>query len=110
VLRDRDVVRVALTQAGSGDAYEARLLHLLDRRRAAVAHRLAQAADQLVEHDPDRALVRDAALDALGDELVDVLDVTLKVPVLRVAACLHGAERAHAAVLLVALALRDDHV
>src|ERR1051326_2271355 len=50
VLRDRDVVRVRLAQAGARDADEARLLHRLDRRRAAIAHRLAQAADHLVQH------------------------------------------------------------
>src|SRR5919198_6319023 len=59
VLRDRDVVRVRLAQAGAGDAHEARLLHRVDRRRAAVAHRLAQAADDLMQHAGERALVGD---------------------------------------------------
>ena len=49
-----------------------------------------------------------APLDALGDELLDVLDVALEVAVLRERAGLHRAERAHAAVLLVALALGVD--
>src|SRR3954467_6856285 len=75
LLRDRHVVRVALAQPGGGDADEARGLHLLDRGRPAVAHRLADAADELVQDRRERALVRDAALDALGDELLDVLDV-----------------------------------
>src|SRR2546429_5737224 len=43
LLRDRDVVRVALPQARARDADEARVLQLLDRGRAAVAHRLPQA-------------------------------------------------------------------
>src|SRR5581483_7932288 len=66
--------------------------------------------DVLVEDASRRPLVGDAALDPLGNELLDVLDVTLEVPVLREATGLHGAERAHAAVLLEALALDEDHV
>src|SRR5580765_6988659 len=50
VLRDRDVVRVRLVQARAGDPHEARRLQRLDRRRAAVAHRLTEAADDLVQH------------------------------------------------------------
>src|SRR5581483_1183727 len=110
VLRDCDVVRVRLAQPGAGDAHEARVLERLDRRRAAVAHRLAKPADDLVQHACERALVRNAALDAFGDELLDVLDIALEVAVLRVAARLHRAERAHAAVLLVALALLEHDV
>src|SRR5688500_7860961 len=75
VLRDRDVVRVALAQPRSGDPHELRVLQVVDGRRAAVAHRLPEAADELVHDVLDRPLVRDAALDPLGDELVDVLDV-----------------------------------
>src|SRR5205823_11267683 len=63
LFRDRHVVRMGLAQAGGRDPHEARALHLLDRRRAAVAHRLAQAADQLMEHRRERALVRNATLD-----------------------------------------------
>ena len=67
---DRDVVDVALAQAGAGDAHEgAVLLHLGDRAVAGVAHRRPQAADQLVDDVADRPLVRHAALDALGHQL-----------------------------------------
>src|SRR5215218_1479730 len=83
VLRDRDVVRVRLAQAGAGDADEARTLERLDRGRAAVAHCLAEAADDLVQHPRERPLVGDTALDPLGHELLDVLDVALEVAVLR---------------------------
>src|SRR3954467_5918258 len=108
LFRDRHVVRVRLAQPGAGDADEARLLHLGDRRSAAVAHRLPQAADELVDDRRERALVGDTPLDPLGNELLDVLDVTLEVAVLRERARAHRAERAHAAVLLEALALHED--
>src|SRR5437762_1249097 len=110
LFRDRHVVRVRLAQPRSGDADEACRLHVVDRRRAAVAHRLADAAHELVHDRRQRALVRDAALDSLGHELVHVFDVVLEVAVLREAARLHRAERAHAAVLLEALALVHDHL
>src|SRR6201746_383436 len=109
VLRDRHVVRMALAQPGRGDADEARArLHLLDRRRAAVAHRLAQATDDLVDDPGERPLVGHATLDALGHELVGARHVALEVAILGGRARLHRAERAHAAVLLVALALHED--
>src|SRR5918995_15901 len=110
LLRDRHVVRVRLAQARAGDPHELRLLQLRDGGCAAVAHRLPQAANELVEHVPHRALVGHAALDALGDHLLDVLDVPLEVAVLREPARLHRADRAHAAVLLVALALAHHDV
>src|SRR4051812_33314680 len=73
VLRDRDVVRVRLAEPGAGDADEAGRLHRVDRRRAAVPHRLPEAADDLVQDTGERPLVRHAALDSLGHELLDVL-------------------------------------
>ena len=91
-----------------GDPDEAGVLQVVDRRGSAVPHRLAQPSDELVDDRLHRALVRNAPLDPLGHELVDVLDVALEVPVLREASRLHRAERAHAAVLLHALAV-DEH-
>src|SRR4051794_39920304 len=107
-LRDRHVVRVRLAQPGAGDADELRVLHLCGRGGAAVPHRLPEPADQLIDDRRERALVGDAALDPLGDELLDVLDVALEVAVLRERPGAHGAEGAHAAVLLEALALDED--
>src|SRR5690606_37959728 len=106
MLGDRDVVRMRLAQAGAGDAHEAGVrLHVRDRRRAAVAHGHAQPADQLVQHVGDRALLGDTALDALGDQLVGVVDLALEVAVLGVRAALHRPHRPHAPVLLEPLAL-----
>src|SRR5262249_6435750 len=108
LFRDGDVVRVRFAQPRSRDANEARALEILDGRCSAIAHRLAHAADELVDDRCERALVRDPAFDPLGNELVDALDAVLEIPVLREAARFHRAERAHAAVLLEALALVDD--
>src|SRR2546430_2895330 len=110
LFRDRHVVRMRFAQARRSDAHEARALHLLERRGAAVPHRLPQSSDQLVQDGRERPLVEDATFDALRDELLDVLDVALEVAVLRERPRLHGADRAHAAVLLVPLALMDDHL
>src|SRR5580765_2537269 len=111
LLRDRHVVRVALLEACRRDPDEPGLgLHLVDGRRAAVAHRLPHSADELVDDRLHRALVGHATLDPLGDELLDVLDVALEVAVLRERAGLHRAERAHASVLLEPFALDEDDV
>src|SRR3982751_5902621 len=56
-LRDRHVVRMRLAEPGARDADERGGLHLRHRRRAAVAHRLAQPADELVDDRRQRALV-----------------------------------------------------
>src|SRR5690242_17721754 len=81
--RHLDVVRVALLEARRGDPHEAALaLHLVHGRGAHVAHGLAEAADELVQHVGEGAAVGDLALDALGDELVVRGDLGLEVPVL----------------------------
>ena len=81
---------------------------------AAVAHAGAQAADELVNHRRDAALVRDAALDPLGHELLGRLRVRIEIElVLEVAvaaAAAHRAERSHAAVFLEAAALVENHL
>src|SRR5919108_2059216 len=98
-LGDGDVVRVALPHPGGRHADEACLLELLDRRRAAVAHRLTQAPDQLVDDVRQRPFVGDTALDPLGDELAHLVDLFLEVAVARVARP-HRPDGAHPAVLL----------
>ena len=102
---------MALTQSRAGHADEARVaLHLFDSSGADVAHRLAQPADELIDHVRQRPLVRHAPLDALGDQARLLADAALEVTVLAVAAALHGADGSHAAIVLVALALQDHQI
>src|SRR3954463_16113299 len=108
LFRDRHVVRMRLSETGARDSDEARLLHVLDRRGAAVAHGRREAADELVGDRAHRAFVADAAFDPFRDELVDVLDVALEIAVLRERPRAHGAERPHAAVFLESLPLDED--
>src|SRR5215213_2168816 len=99
LLRDNHVVYVRLFEARGAYAYEARvLLELLYVAAARVAHARAEAADELGDHVRERALVRDAALDAFGDELRLHLGRLLRVAILRALA--HRADGAHAAVRL----------
>src|SRR5688572_9674977 len=107
-LRDHHVVRVTLAHAGGADLQEARLsAEILQRAAAAVAHACFQSADQLMDVEREAALVRDAALDALGHELHVGL-VALEVAV--AAPRLHGLDRGHAAVELVGAALEEDRL
>src|SRR4029434_8373742 len=67
-LHDLHVVHVRLAHAGRRDLDElGARAHIVDRLAAAVAHRRPQAAHQLVDELGQRPLVRDAALDPLGD-------------------------------------------
>src|SRR5262249_36983772 len=66
-----------------------------------------EPADQLVDERRQVALVGDAALDPLGDQLAAV-GLALPVAVARAGA--HGAQRAHPAVGLEAAALVDDRL
>src|SRR5262249_26045051 len=76
--RNGNVVHVALTQAGAGNADELRLLvEFVEAARADIAHRGAQAADQLMQDVADRSLVRHLPFDALRHKLQRVLDVLL---------------------------------
>src|SRR5262249_20176497 len=107
LLGDDDVVDVALAEPAGGDADEARVLpQLLDGVAAGVAHAAPDAAEHLVNVHRQAALVRDAPLDSLGDELLLLVDVALEVALL--AAALHRPERAHTAIALVAAALVQD--
>src|SRR5262249_21145266 len=90
----------------AGDLHEARLgAELLDALAAGVAHARAQAAHHLVHDRAHRALVRNAALDAFRHQLLDFARRVLEVAILRALRGAHRAERAHAAIRLVAAAL-----
>src|SRR3954452_13440894 len=72
LFRDRHVMGMALAEARRRDPHELRVLHLDDRRRPAVTHCLAHAANELVQDRRDRPLVGNAPFDPLRDELLDV--------------------------------------
>src|SRR5688572_1726729 len=106
-LGDDDAVNVALAQAGRADAHELRLgAQLVDGAAAGVAHARAQTAEELVDRLGEPAAVGHAPLDALGDQLAGLGHLGLEVAVLGAGA--HGAQRAHAAVDLVAAPLVED--
>ena len=98
-------MHMALTHAGVADLHEGRLAaHILDGRAPNVTHRRAQSASELVDDVAQGAAIRNAAFDAFGHELVGVGRI-LEITVL--AALLHRADRAHAAIALVAAALEQ---
>src|SRR5258708_14565154 len=98
---------VALAQAGRGDLDEAAvLLHLGNRAVAGIAHRRAEAADELVDDVADWPLVRYAGLDALGHQLQRARDLFLEITIGRAAR--HRADRAHAAIGFVGAALIEE--
>src|SRR3954465_11800997 len=104
LLHDLHVMHMRLPHARGGDLHELRLAaHLVDGGAAGVSHACAQAAEQLLDPPAPAALVRDAALYAFRDQLIDVHVGILEVAVGRT--LLHGAERAHAAIRLVRAAL-----
>src|SRR5262245_5828830 len=98
---------MALAQSRWGDLDETGLdAEILDGGDAAVAHARLQSADELVDDVGDQALVGNAGLDALGDELLQILHALLEVPV--AASARHGAQGTHALVDLVRAALVED--
>src|SRR5690349_2374061 len=105
---------MALADAGWRDPNQPRLaLQRLDVLRAAVTHAGAQAADQLMDHRRDAALVRDASFDPLRHQLVAAagrLEIELVLEVAVAAAAAHRADRSHAAVLLEAASLVENHL
>src|SRR5262245_61903280 len=93
--RDGNVVHVAFADTGIRDAHKARTrAHLLDVAAARVAHRCAESARELVQDRHDAAFVRNAPLDALGHELLELLGRVLEITVARAMALRHRAERA----------------
>src|SRR5881628_66082 len=109
---DRDVVHVALAEAGGRDANQLRFaLELRDRAAAAVAHPRAQTADELMDHGGDAAFVGDAPLNPFRHELLargDAVEIEVVLEVPFAAAAAHRADRSHAAVVLIAPPLIED--
>ena len=107
-------MRVALDQAGVGDAGEAGpAAQVVQAGRADVAHAAAQAAGQLEHVVGQRALVGHLALDPFGHQLAEgtqVLPVALGGGVAVAGPALHRAYGAHAAVLLEAPAFVNHQV
>src|SRR6185369_15958883 len=85
---------------------------VVERPRADVAHAGAEAADELLDDEGERALVGHAALDALGHELHAELGalLVLHVAVPAAFALAHRFEGAHAAIELVGAALVQDRL
>src|SRR5690606_42068334 len=82
------------------DAHERRArLQLGEAPGSDISHAGTQAADELVQHRADRALIGHLPFDALRHELQRVLYLLLEIAVR--AAARHGSDRAHAAVSLV---------
>src|SRR4029079_9787456 len=108
LLRNHHVVHVALAQPLARDADELPVFaQITEGARRGVAHAGTEPADELLHDARERAAVRHTALDAFGDELF-VRCAGLSVAIL--AAALHRAERAHAAVHLVTSALVEHEL
>src|SRR5690606_13870167 len=89
------VLDVGFTHTGRGNFGELRFgSHVVDAGVNAVAHRGTDTTHQLVDDRQDAALVRDAAFDAFGDELVGIVGRILEIAIGR--AIGHGAQATHA--------------
>src|SRR5690606_10610367 len=107
-LRDRHVVHVAFLASRARDAHERRpRAHLLDAAAARIAHRSAQAADELLHDRDEAALVRHPPFDAFRHELLELGRRVLEIPVRRPVALRHRTDRTHAAIRLVRPALEQ---
>src|SRR5262245_53073807 len=99
------VVNMRFPETSRSDAAELCLfLELFDRAAAGIAHARAQTADKLRDHLGDRALVRDAALDAFRNILRVGDSAFLGITVARTFS--HRADRAHSAIGLKVAALK----
>ena len=102
---------VVFAQPRGGHAHEFRLAPQLGEAPAAgVAHAGLQSADELIDDAPQRAFVRHAPFDPLGDELVGFAPVVLKIPVAAALPVAHGFQRPHPAILLVGAALIQNRL
>src|SRR5438105_5652166 len=95
-------VTFAQTRIGDPDELGAPL-QFADIRRPDIAHRSPEAADKLMENARYGPLVGDLCLDPFRHQLEAVSHLLLKIAIGRAAR--HCADRAHAAIALVAAAL-----
>src|ERR1700692_1171510 len=99
-------MHVALAHARARDAYEAwSAAQLRNITAAGIAHRRAQTARQLMQDSDHAALIGDAPLNALGNELFKLGGCVLKISVGGAEAFGHRTERAHAAIGFVGCSL-----
>ena len=106
-LDDDDVVDVAFPQSRRRDPDELRLrVKLFDGAATGVTHARPEAADELVDARLERPPEGNPPLDPLGNQLQAAFDVVLHIAV--AASRLHGLERPHPPVHLVASPLKQD--
>src|SRR6185437_10296990 len=80
LFRDRYIVYVTLADTGVGDTHEHRpRAQIRDVAAARVTHGGAEAARQLLQDGHHAALVRNAALDAFRDELLQLRGGVLEI-------------------------------
>src|SRR5258706_11739937 len=100
LLRDRDIVRVALGHARRAHPAEPRVgLQLVDVFRAAISHSGSQSADHLIHEIAQRPAIRNAAFHTFGYQLAALLDAGLAVPV--AGAFDHRSHATHAAIRFI---------
>src|SRR5437764_1110010 len=99
-------MHVALAEAGRRDSDDLCVaLQARNIRAPAVAHARAQAADQLVNHRRNAALMGDAPLDTFGHELlarVRAFEIERVLEIAIAAPATHCADRSHPAIFLEA--------
>ena len=97
---------MALLNTGVGDTAEAGIVQVVDGAGTAVTHTGTETASHLVNHLIEIALVRHAAHDTLGHELLGIVHVALHVTVF--GSVLHSLQGTHAAVGLELPAVEQD--
>ena len=98
---DRNIVRVTFDKSRIGNSHKLGICtQRLDILFSAISHARTKAAFHLVDNLRDASAIRDAPLDAFGNELAGIF---LEISIL--ASRRHSRERTHAAIYLKASAL-----
>lgn len=99
-LGDRDIMDMALTHTGIGQAYEFRLgTHFVEVLATSVAHGHAYAVDLLVNDLIQCALVKNTDLDTFRHQFLDLVAL-LEIAIRGTVLLGHGAHQAHAIIPL----------